>query len=65
MRTSDTHDTFETLYTVEQIAERLNVKPSWVYTAVAARRIPYVKAGKHLRFNPAAVLKQFSKPAKP
>lgn len=31
-------------------AELLAVRPSWVYEAVRAGRLPHVKVGRHLRF---------------
>ena len=60
MPTTDPH---KDLDTVKQLAKRLNVKPSWVYTATAAGRIPVVKIGKYNSNEPWAVLEQLkSKP---
>ena len=38
------------LMTVHEVAEMLNVKPSWVYGKVASREIPHVHAGRYPRF---------------
>lgn len=45
----------EQLIGVQQLAERLQVKTSWVYTQAAANAIPAVKIGKYLRFSPIAI----------
>jgi excisionase family DNA binding protein len=34
----------------EDAARLLSVKPSWVYEAVRARRLPCVRVGRHVRF---------------
>jgi len=34
-------------------ARLLSVKPSWVYEAVRARRIPCLRVGRHIRFTRA------------
>lgn len=31
-------------------ARLLSVKPSWVYEAVRAGRLPHIKIGRHIRF---------------
>lgn len=41
----------ETLLTVEQIAERLQVSESWVYKKCRAKIIPCIKIGKLTRFS--------------
>lgn len=38
------------LWNVQQAATYLGVRPSWVYESVRGRRLPYVRAGKHVRF---------------
>ena len=38
------------LLTVEEVAEFLNVKISWVRSAVFRREIPHVKVGNLVRF---------------
>jgi excisionase family DNA binding protein len=43
------------LYTPEQAAERLGVKPSWLRRKAAARAVPCTFVGKHLRFSRADV----------
>ena len=40
----------QNLLTVEQTAKILNVKASWVRSAVFRRAIPYVKVGHLVRF---------------
>ena len=41
------------LYTPEEAAELLRVRPSWLRKKAAARKIPCTFLGKHLRFSPA------------
>jgi len=38
------------LMTVQEVAEMLNVKPSWVYGKVATRDIPHLHVGRYPRF---------------
>jgi len=38
------------LMTVQEIAEMLNVKPSWVYGKVASGDIPHLHVGRYPRF---------------
>jgi len=40
----------EPLLTAEDAAGLLSVRPSWVYEAVRAGRLPCVRVGKHVRF---------------
>jgi excisionase family DNA binding protein len=40
----------EPLLDATAAAKLLSVKPSWVYEAVRARRIPHLKIGRHIRF---------------
>jgi len=47
------------LLTVNEMAERLKVKPSWLYfrtMQTGDNTIPRVRIGKYLRFNPGAVM---------
>jgi excisionase family DNA binding protein len=37
----------------EQAAELLAVKPSWIYDAVRAGRLPCLRVGRHIRFTKA------------
>jgi excisionase family DNA binding protein len=39
-------------------AKLLSVKPSWVYEAVRAQRIPCLRVGRHIRFT-CAMLEQW------
>ena len=43
------------LQTVDWLARKLNVKRSWVYSAVASGKLPHVRIGKYLRFRPDQV----------
>jgi excisionase family DNA binding protein len=38
---------------VPEAAERLGVSPRFIRRLVAERRIPYLKLGRHVRFDPA------------
>lgn len=42
----------EGFLSVEQVAQRLGVPRSWVYTQAEAGKLPAVKLGKYVRFNP-------------
>jgi excisionase family DNA binding protein len=47
------------LLTIEEMADRLKVKKSFLYfrtMQTGANAIPRVKVGKYLRFNPGAVM---------
>lgn len=46
----DTGDTTPVLYTPEQAAAMLQVRPSWLRRRAAARAVPCRFLGKHLRF---------------
>lgn len=44
------------LWTVEQVAEFLNVRPLRIYELVQTRQIPFSKIGaRQLRFDPATI----------
>lgn len=44
------------LWTVEQVAEFLNVRPLRIYELVQRRQIPFSKIGpRQLRFDPATI----------
>ena len=55
------HDDLHELLTVEDVAALLKVSKSWVYEHTRSRsiprteRLPYVKIGKYLRFEPRAL----------
>ena len=55
MRADGLHE----LLTVDELAAVLKVSPSWVYehtrTRRRAARLPYIKIGKYIRFDPQAV----------
>lgn len=47
------------LLTIDEMANRLKVKKSWLYARTCqdgTQVIPHLKVGKYLRFNPAAVM---------
>jgi predicted DNA-binding transcriptional regulator AlpA len=47
------------LLTIQEMAQRLKVKPSWIYfrtMQTGANATPRLKLGKYLRFNPGAVM---------
>ena len=43
------------LLTAEEVASQLRVPPSWVYTAANDGRMPCVRLGRYVRFDPADV----------
>ena len=43
----------EPLLRPEDAARLLSVKPSWIYEAVRARRMPCLRVGRHIRFTRA------------
>ena len=59
MSTGMRADGLNELLTVDELAAVLKVSPSWVYehtrTRRRAARLPYIKIGKYIRFDPHAV----------
>ncbi len=52
------------LLTIDEMADRLKVKPSWLYfrtMQTGKDAIPRVRIGKYLRFNPGAVMEWIEK----
>ena len=43
------------MLTVQDLAARLNVRAGWVYAKVEQRELPYVKVGRYVRFEAAAI----------
>ena len=41
----------EKLLTVEELAERLSVPLSWIYSRTRSGQIPTIRAGKYCRFS--------------
>lgn len=39
------------LLTIDELADRLKVQKSWLYTQTRLKEIPFFKVGKYLRFN--------------
>jgi excisionase family DNA binding protein len=50
-----TTGTLPQLLTIDQLAERLGVTVRHVRRLVAEKRVPYLKVGKFVRFDPAEV----------
>jgi excisionase family DNA binding protein len=48
-------DTIPQLLTIEQLAERLGITVRHVRRLVAERRVPYLKVGRLVRFDPEAI----------
>ncbi|MGA2989875.1 MAG: helix-turn-helix domain-containing protein [Candidatus Korobacteraceae bacterium] len=58
MQTIEQHEINGQLLTVSEIAEALKVPVSWVYERTrrrGAERMPHIKLGKYLRFEPASI----------
>ena len=53
----------ESLFTVQEMAKRINVPDSWIYqrTRLGQKAIPHVRIGKYVRFNPDEVVAFFRK----
>jgi len=43
------------LLTIDQLADRLSITPRHVRRLIAERRIPFVKVGRLVRFDPADI----------
>jgi excisionase family DNA binding protein len=50
-----TTGTLPQLLTIDQLAERLGVSTRHVRRLVAERRVPFLKVGKFVRFDPAEI----------
>jgi excisionase family DNA binding protein len=50
-----TTSTLPQLLTIDQLAEQLNVSVRHVRRLVAERRVPYLKVGRLIRFDPSEV----------
>ena len=57
----------ESLLTVQEMAQRINVPESWIYqrTRLGQKAIPHVRIGKYVRFNPDEVMAFFRKLGEP
>lgn len=44
-------DAMKLLFTVEEAAEQLGVKPSWLYERTRRGSIPFRRLGKYVRFS--------------
>ncbi|MGO9912444.1 MAG: helix-turn-helix domain-containing protein [Acidimicrobiales bacterium] len=55
MRTTAPEGSIPTLLDAASLAERLGITERHVRRLVAERRIPFVKVGRFVRFDPAAV----------
>lgn len=58
-RTGTTDTGPQSLLTVQELATRLHVPASWVYQEAERGRIPHLRLGKYLRFEPDTVLAYF------
>jgi excisionase family DNA binding protein len=54
----------KSLYSVEEISQFLKLSKSSVYSLVQQGKIPFVKVGRRLRFEPEEVLSFFKKKVK-
>lgn len=43
------------LLTAKEVAELIQVNPSWIYAAVRANQIPHVRLGRYVRFSESAI----------
>ncbi len=48
-------DTLPQLLTIDQLAEQLGITVRHVRRLIAERRVPYLKVGKLVRFDPAEI----------
>jgi excisionase family DNA binding protein len=48
-------DVVPKLLTMDELAERLGVTPRHIRRLVADRRVPFLKVGRFIRFDPAAI----------
>jgi len=46
---------------IDQLAQKINVKPKTIYDWVHRRQIPYLKLGRLLRFDPIEIDKWIKK----
>jgi excisionase family DNA binding protein len=44
-----------TLLTAQQAAEKLAVPPTWLLAQARANRVPHVRLGRYVRFDPDAL----------
>lgn len=49
------------LLTVEETARALNVKVSWIRSAIFHKKIPYLKVGNHVRFEEKELIEWLEK----
>lgn len=45
------------ILTLRELCELMNVKPSWLKSMVFRKKIPFIKLGKHIRFEKDEVQK--------
>ena len=48
-------DTLPRLLSIDQLADHLGTSPRHIRRLIAERRIPYVKVGRLIRFDPAEI----------
>ncbi len=53
------------LLSIDELAERLGVTPRHVRRLVAERRVPLLRVGKFIRFDPAAIVEWLDAASQP
>jgi excisionase family DNA binding protein len=43
------------LLTIDELSERIKIPKRTIYSRTSQRTIPFIKLGKHLRFDPVAI----------
>jgi len=55
LKTQRSEESEDTLFTVETLAEYLQVSKQWIYERVQFKEIPHIKVGKFLRFKKSEI----------
>ena len=50
----------EPIFTVDELADKLKLKRSWIYSQTRIGKIPCIRFGRHIRFRLSEVLSHFS-----
>jgi hypothetical protein len=53
------------LFTAEAAADALSVDPQWLLRQAREARIPHIRLGKYIRFDPVAIAEQCACPPRP
>jgi len=51
----------QNLIGINEMAEKLNVPVSWLYSRTRTNEIPFLKVGKYVKFDPEQVMKWIQK----